>query len=90
MSLELIPVGKTHVKIDIERWEKHGRERFQVDILCVDSPFSDYDAIRDDVPTIAELKEAIDWIIENEDQKGLVGYTDKQIKVLQCEISKLI
>lgn len=84
-----IPVGKTFVNLDLEQWIKHERENSLVLILCVDNPYSDYDALRNDV-TEKEVTEAIDWIIKNENQKGLKGYTKSQIKNLHKKISELM
>ncbi len=84
-----IPVGSSEVNLEIFRWEKHDRERFQVLILPVTAPFSDYDAIRYP-PTIEEVKEALDWIIENESREQLKNYTPEQVKVLKEQIDLLI
>jgi hypothetical protein len=89
MSLS-IPVGTSFVSLHLERWVKHGRKRFMVLILCDDDPFSDYDALRDMAPTLDEVKSAVDWIISNENQGGMAGYTDAQLEHLREEIGKLV
>ncbi|KZX78332.1 hypothetical protein A3715_20170 [Oleiphilus sp. HI0009] len=94
MDIELkkegIAVGKTTVTLSGVAWEKHGRTRCEVVILCVDNPYSSYDGIRDVKPSIADVKRAVDWIIEHEDQVGMSGYTDEQIANLKNEIGCLI
>lgn len=82
-------IGSTSVKVDIETWSKHGCPRIEIRILCVDDPFSDYDALRDWHPTKQELKEALNWIIENEGRKALKGYTDSQLVALQKGIVEM-
>lgn len=84
-----IAIGSTNVNLDIYTWEKHGRMRAEVRILCVDNPFSDYDSIRS-VPTLSEVTEALDWIIENENQDKMRNYTMEQAKNLQAELTKLL
>jgi hypothetical protein len=86
----LIQVGSTTVELEGETWEKHGRDRFEILILCSDYPYSSYDGIRDIRPSLADVREALDWIIKNEGQKKLVGYTDEQVEVLKKRIHELI
>ena len=88
--MSLIPIGNTTVSLDMYRWEKHDRERFEIRILCSDNPFSDYDGIRDISPSFSEVKEAVDWIIENEEQDNMKGYSKEQIIDLKAEIDALL
>lgn len=90
MRSDSIAIGSTTLHADIDTWTKHERERYEVRLLCDDNPFSDYDGIRDFKPSVEEVKEAIDWIIENEDQPNLKGYNMSQIQNLTNEIHKLI
>jgi hypothetical protein len=83
--MTLIPIGKTTVKLDMIRWDGG----FEIRILCTDYPYSDYDAIRSKQST-AELNEVIDWIIVNEDQANMKGYTKEQVEILKDEIHSLI
>jgi hypothetical protein len=89
-TTKLIQVGKTTVTLFGETWEKHGRTRYQVLILCSDDPYSSYDGIRDSKPSCDEIREGLDWIIEREDQPNLSGYTSDQIDALKTEIHQLI
>lgn len=85
-----IPVGKTTVHLLLDKWEKHGRLRYQITILCDDNPFSDFDGLRDSIPTVEEVKQAIDCIIDEENQQGMAGYTNEQIIVLQQRIEEFV
>lgn len=84
-----ISIGSTSVNLDMDTWEKHGRMRAEVRILCVDNPFSDYDALRSE-PTLSDVEEALDWIIENEGQEKMRNYTAEQAKNLHAELVKLL
>ncbi|OEE38331.1 hypothetical protein A1QO_02830 [Vibrio genomosp. F10 str. ZF-129] len=86
---EIFKVGSTEVRLELDTWNKHGRLKFMVSILCVDSPFSDYDSLRFK-PSLEETKEVIDWIIENEGKEALKGYTVQQIQFLCDGINKLV
>lgn len=88
--MKLIPIGETTISLDLESWDSHGRNRFEIKILCSDNPFSDYDSIRDFKPSLSEVNEAIDWIIENENQPSMKGYTQEQLITLKNEIDLLI
>lgn len=88
-NFDQIPVGTSTVSLDSDSWEKHGRMNTIVFILPTDDPYSDYDSLRNDV-TIKETKEAIDWIIENENRDKLKNYTSEQIKFLHQQIQSLI
>ena len=83
--MTLISIGKTTVTLDIVRWDG----RFEIRILCTDDPYSDYDAIRSK-QSISEVNEVIDWIIENEGQVNMKGYTQEQLAILKNEIDLLI
>ncbi|CAH7385741.1 conserved hypothetical protein [Vibrio chagasii] len=83
-----IKVGSTSVTFDIDVWEKHGRRQFAVRILCKDDPFSDNDSIRSKTTT-SEVEEVLDWLIENEAQNKLKGYTMQEAKNISEEINRL-
>lgn len=86
MSKKQIPLGNTFVQIWIDGWTKHDRMRYEIRILCVDNPYSSYDGLRDRIPTLDDLKTAVDWIINNERQHNLAGFTESQLIELQKEI----
>lgn len=83
--MEFIPIGKTTVKLDMVRWNGG----FEIRVLCTDHPYSDYDAIRSK-QSISEVNEVVDWIIENENQANMKGYTQEQLAILKNEIDLLI
>jgi hypothetical protein len=84
------PVGSTLVKLDCETWASHGRSNSEVRVLCVDNPYSDYDGFRGFKPTLEEVVEGLDWIIENEHQTNMSGYTQEQAQALRVEMHKLM
>lgn len=86
-----IPMGTTSVSLSMDRWvNKHGRFRYEIRILCVDYPYSGYDGLRDRIPTINEVKTAVDWIIAKEHQIRMADYSDSQLKLLHNEICNII
>lgn len=90
ISKQPVSVGSTQVELSFCGWERYERFCYEVRIHCVGTFGSDYDGIRNDKPSVAEVRNAVDWIIGNEDQEALKGYTEDQIKNLHAEIIKLI
>ncbi len=87
--MKALKVGKAEVVVEFERWIKHGRSNILVLILNKASPFSDYDSLRN-TSDESEIRDALDWMIENEDVQDFVGYTNAQVKALSEVISKKI
>ena len=85
-----ISIGQTSVELSIDWWIKHGRQRCEVRIICVDANYSEYDGIRDTTPKIERVIEAVEYIINEENQAAMAGYTNEQIKNLQVAIAELI
>jgi hypothetical protein len=85
MSDKRIKVGLTEVIVKIYGWNKHNRDNYMISILCANDQFSDYDGLRRK-PSFDDLREVLDFLIEEENQTELINYTQKQLEELRNHI----
>ena len=89
MSDKLIVIGSTNVIVKIYNWNKHNRDNYMISILCANDQFSDYDGLRSK-PSFDDLRESLDFLIEEENQSELINYTQKQLEELRNHIIEIL